>query len=293
LGTKRRLTDVAHRSARDIADYIRWDLAPMPDLPPMRRAPAASRAATAGAVCRTPRGSLRHPGKRIAYRLGCGRWSCPACARRKAKRLEHRFASIRWRRRPALVTFTAGDIDHADPTPAVMGWFNRQVGRVRRWVERRVGKFNWAAVREISPRHELCVCHELRACRCGAGGGRLHVHMLWDAPYVNQTALSAACGRCRLGYVVDIRRAKAKGAARYLAKYLAKDAAHPAFRGRRRFSMRAPEPKPEPSEWRFDWRPPSLIAVQDWELPVIEVEADGVCDWPRPATAEERAGPAP
>jgi hypothetical protein len=104
------------------------------------------------------------------------------------------------------------------------------------------------------------------ACRCGAGGGRLHLHMLWDAPYVPQAALSAAAVRCHLGPVLDVRRVSGARAARYVSKYLVKGARHLAFvRGRaRRFAMRAARSPRPPSDWRYDPRSPAQIVLMEY-----------------------------
>jgi hypothetical protein len=228
--------------------------------------------------CAYPRGSLYSRTCGIVYLLGCGRWRCPPCAKRKAAGLARRFANIRWRRTPALVTLTAAHVEDADPTPEAMRRFGRRVTSFRRWVKRHHGDFQWAWVREIAPRHELCVCHELRACRCGAGGGRLHVHMLWDAPYVPQARLSRAAERCSLGAVLDVRRVSGQRAARYVSKYLAKDGMqHPAFRHARRYAIRAAEPEREPGDWCYTPRCPALVAVDELGCIEIDWEADGWC----------------
>jgi hypothetical protein len=146
-------------------------------------------------------------------------------------------------------------------------------------------RFSVGLVREISPRHELCVCHEMLACRCGAGGGRLHVHMLWDARYVPQTWLSRAAVRSKLGAVMDVRRVSAKRAARYVSKYLAKDGMqHRAFRHARRFAIRAAEADREPDDWCFTMRCPARVAVDELGCTVIDWEADGWCSLNEGAT---------
>ena len=238
--------------------------------------------------CSYPRGSLYNQKRGIVYRLGCGRWACRPCGRRKAAALARRFAKIRWRRSPALVTLTAARVEDADPTPEAMRSFSRRLASFRRWVVRHYGVFQWAWVREISPRHELCVCHEMLACRCGAGGGRLHVHMLWDARYVPQALLSRAAERSRLGSVMDVRRVPAGVAGRYVAKYLSKDTQHRAFRHARRFAIRAAEPEPAPSEWCYDPRVPALVAVERLNCHEIDWDAEGWCAWN--PTAQTGAG---
>jgi hypothetical protein len=216
--------------------------------------------------CRNPRGSL-HSRKLVkVVRLGCGRWKCRPCARGKAAMVRDRFKRVLWVRQPAMVTLTAARIDEADPTPKAMAAFARRAASFRRWVARRYGKFQWAWVREIAPRKPLCVCHEMLACRCGAGGGRLHVHMLWDARYVPQAVLSAAAERAHLGPVLDVRRVSGARAARYVSKYLVKGAQHPAFlRGHaRRFAMRAERAPRATSDWRYDPRTPAQIVLTEY-----------------------------
>src|SRR5260370_38266173 len=111
----------------------------------------------------------------------------------------------------------------------------------------------------MAPRKPFCVCHEMLACRCGVGGGRLHMHMLWDAPYVPQAVLSAAAARSHLGPILDVRRVSGTAAARYVSKYLVKGARHPAFvRGRAPpFAVRAPPPPRPPPNRRSGPAPPA------------------------------------
>ncbi len=274
---------------------LRAALARMPSERPARDAPGLEPfrkpaiAAAPAKPCAQPRGSLYNRKRGIVYRLGCGRWSCRACARRKAAVLGRRFERIRWRGAPALVTLTAARVEDADPTPEAMRRFSRRVASFRRWVKRHYGAFQWAWVREIAPRQPWCVCHEMRACRCGAGGGRLHVHMVWDAAYVPQARLSRAAVRSGLGSVMDVRRVNGARAARYVSKYLAKDGAqHPAFRHARRFALRAAEPEPEPSEWSYDSRCPAQVAVERLGCHEIDWDAEGWCAWT--PTAQAGAG---
>ena len=59
--------------------------------------------------CLYPRGSLYNLKRGVVYRLGCGRWSCDPCARRKASALSRRFSKIRWRRVPAPIASSDSD----------------------------------------------------------------------------------------------------------------------------------------------------------------------------------------
>ncbi len=161
--------------------------------------------------CPHPRGSLFSRKKGVVYRQGCGRWRCAPCASKKAA-LARRFERIRWRGPVSLVTLTAARVEDADPTPEAMRRFSRRAASVRRWVKRHYRDFQWDWVREIAPRNPLCVCDEMGACRCGAGGGRLYVHMLWDAPFIPQRKLSKAAVRSKLGEVLDIRRVSGRDA---------------------------------------------------------------------------------
>jgi hypothetical protein len=242
--------------------------------------------------CSAPRGSLYSHARRIVYRLGCGRWKCAPCARRNAAVVRERFKRIFWRRAPAMVTVTAATADDADPTPAAMRNFARRVASFRRWMTRHYGFFQWAWVREVAERDSRCVCHAALACRCGAGGGRLHVHMLWDAPYVPQRALSAAAVRSGLGPVLDVRRVSGRRAASYVAKYLVKSGQHPAFvRARcRRFAMRARLAPRDESDWRYDSRRPALVAVEELGCYEIDWDAEGWCAYEPKAPRSARAG---
>jgi hypothetical protein len=129
------------------------------------------------------------------------------------------------------------------------------------------------------------------ACRCGAGGGRLHVHMLWDAPYVPQRVLSTAAVRSGLGPVLDVRRVSGRRAARYVAKYLVKSGQHAAFtRVRcRRFAIRAQGAPREQGDWCYDPRRPALVAVEELGCNEIDRVAEGWCAYepkhPRAAPA--------
>jgi hypothetical protein len=243
--------------------------------------------------CSAPRGSLYSRARGIVYRLGCSRWRCFPCARRKAAAVRDRFERILWRRPPALVTLTAAKADDADPTPAAMRRFARRVASFRRWVTRHFGPFQWAWVREVAARDPRCVCHEMLACRCGVGGGRLHVHMLWDAPFVPQRALSAAAVRSALGPVLDVRRVSGRSAARYVAKYLVKSGQHPAFTraGCRRFAIRAQRAPRAESDWHYDPRRPALVTVEELGCREIDWAAEGWCAYePRKAGRSAPAG---
>jgi hypothetical protein len=241
-------------------------------------------------ICSAPRGSLYSRKLAIVIRLGCGRWRCPPCARGKAAAVRKRFERILWLRQPAMVTLTAARSEDADPTPEAMRKFARRVCSFRRWVARHYGKFQWAWVREVAERKPGCVCLETLACRCGVGGGRLHVHMLWDAPYVPQWVLGAAAVRSGLGSVLDVRRVSGKRAASYVAKYLVKSGQHAAFirAGCRRFAMRARRAPREESDWRYDSRSPALVAVEELGCYEIDVDAEGWCACE--PTKEARAG---
>jgi hypothetical protein len=281
-------------------------------------------------ACPRPRGSLYDASRGIVYRNGCSRWSCRPCARRKSASLARRFGRIRWARQPALVTLTAGFDEDADSTFEALSRFAARVRSFRRCVAKHVGEFNWAWVREISPRDPECQCdaphpspgcgclfcqwaspelvaqacrglesdpivglvnrlQKLKACRCGKGGNRLHVHMLWDARYVPQRVLSEVAARCHLGHVIDVRRVSAKRSARYVSKYLTKSefpsvtlerngAAHRT----RRFAVRAPERPKEPSGWHWDPRRPALVAVECLGCTEIDWDAEGWCAYAQP-----------
>jgi len=239
-----------YRAMRPLAQRTRVDVKELlGPRPPFQFAPGSceSLQGVEDKHCRNPRGPLHSRERATVYRLGCHRWTCAPCARGKAAVVRERFARVLWARSPAMVTLTAAHVEEADPTPEAMRAFAKRIASLRRWVARHYDKFQWAWVREIAPRNPLCICHEMLACRCGAGGGRLHVHMLWDALYVPQAALSAAAVRCHLGPVLDVRRVSGARAARYVSKYLVKGVRHPAFvRGRtRRFAMRvACSPRP-------------------------------------------------
>lgn len=230
-------------------------------------------------TCSWPSGSLYNRKLQIVYRAGCGRWGCRPCSKRKRAMLARRFERVRWQRQPAMVTLTAARVEDADPTPEAMARFSKRVRSFRRWVVRHYGKVNWLWVREVADRGAGCICLEALACRCGAGGGRLHVHMLWDAPYVLQSLLSVAAVRSGLGGILDVRRVATRRGVRYVAKYLTKSN-FPAGRTRR-FAVRAPEPSKEPTDWLWDPRRPALVAVDQLGCYEIDYDAEGWCAYER------------
>jgi len=126
-------------------------------------------------------------GKKIP--TACMAWACPCCARLLSYRVRKRIAPIEWL---AKVEFTLdGDgaptrennLRLARGQRSVLQW-------VRRLYRRKYGKdftFRYARMHGISD------------------VGRLHSHMLWDIPFVEQEELSDHAAACRLGIIVYIK----------------------------------------------------------------------------------------
>jgi hypothetical protein len=226
--------------------------------------------------CATERkhfGTLYHREKRQAIRLGCNRWSCRSCGPRKARRTEKRLKIVGWTK---FITVTM---------PPGRGWAKKenlryQAAHLRSFwtaLRRRYGAFRYAWVREIGAVRLDCVClkvsrsirpdHdnrwpaagklELLDCVCGAGGSRLHLHVLVDvAPWIDGRWLNIMAKRCGLGFV-DVRAVRGPLVS-YVTKYLSKGwAADFPSRTRRVQMAGVPKLEPEPgwcySPYELGW----------------------------------------
>ena len=193
----------------------------------------------------------------MAFRRGCGRWSCEDCGRRKADELQKRLAKVAWTK---LLTITM---------PPGRGWGRRanlvyQAEHLRslmRALRRRYGAFRYAWVREIGKAKLECICANTGFdCVCGANGSRLHLHMLLDIPaWVDGRWLKAVAANCGLGFV-DLRAVRGIDARRYLSKYLAKgsDFFPP---GTRRFQVVGIPRNPPSQGWIYTPKSIELVVV--------------------------------
>lgn len=101
-------------------------------------------------------------------------------------------------------------------------------------LRRQFGRFRYAWVREVGRKKTWeqdnieCCCHpDLADCICGAGGNRLHAHMLVDIPkWIDRRWLQAHAHACSLGWV-DVRAIRGFSAVGYVVKYLGKGWSYP------------------------------------------------------------------
>lgn len=203
-------------------------------------------------------GTLYHPGRRIAFRRLCGRWSCDDCSKRKSQLLKRRLAKISWTK---LLTITM---------PPGRGWARRanlqyQAEHLRsfmRGLRRRYGQFRYAWVREVGKVKLECICaSNLNDCQCGANGSRLHIHMLLDIPiWMDGGWLTRHAKACGLGFV-DLRAVRGFGANSYISKYLAKgsDFFPP---GARRYQVVGIPADPPSEGWLYSTRRIEFIVLE-------------------------------
>lgn len=249
--------------------------------------------------CENPRGTLFNRERRIARQAGCGRWRCAACGAFKAKRVAGRFARLG---ADYLVTLTLPP-GRGWPTPENYAHLQNSWRSFSRWLQRHrlVAAYGW--VGEVSERNPACVClspdeartrgvdggaNELgqaymRApadCLCGAGGNRLHRHMLvrlagaanrHGRKWLPYAAMQRAARRCGLG-TIDCRPIfSGQGAARYVLKYVTKTIGADARDSRRRrFAMNERIEELKESGWCFSWLRVALVAVE--ELGAVAVD---------------------
>lgn len=202
-------------------------------------------------------GTLFNRDARQALRLGCNRWTCARCGPRKASRSRDRLQRVNWQK---LITITM---------PPGRGWARRsnlsyQAAHLRsfwRAMTRRYGSFRYAWVREIGKPRPDCICHPTRRefegaeaealdCICGAGGSRLHLHILIDVPkWIPKAWMQATAKRCGFGFL-DVRAIRGS-IVDYVAKYLSKGWAMPFPPRTRRIQTRNVD-KLEPKQgWAF------------------------------------------
>lgn len=205
-------------------------------------------------------GTLYSKEQRRAMRLGCNRWKCSRCGPRKASRTQTRLNAVRWTK---LITITM---------PPGRGWakaanIRYQAAHLRSFwtaLKRRYGHFRYAWVREIGKPRPDCVCHtterELAGeaapaldCICGAGGSRLHLHVLLDIePWIDPRWLKAMTARCGFGWI-DVRAVRGSVVS-YVAKYLAKGWEMPFPPNTRRCQMRGVAKLEPVAGWEFSPR---------------------------------------
>jgi hypothetical protein len=206
-------------------------------------------------------GTLYHRERRQAFRLGCNRWTCIHCGPRKANRARDRLRRVNWQK---LITVTLPP-GRGWPKPANLRYQSAHLRSFWRALTRRYGAFRYAWVREVGPPRPDCVCHpDIREingeradaldCICGAGGNRLHLHILIDvARWIDKRWLQAMAIRCGFGWV-DIRAIRGELVS-YVVKYLAKGWAMPFPPRTRRLQTRNVERLEPAAGWAFTWYP--------------------------------------
>ena len=203
------------------------------------------------AVCvKKPYGFVFNPDKKKQFPAGCGAWRCRACARMLAYRVRKRLEPLEWTAKLELTLDGDGAPTRENNLRLARGT-RSLLQFVRRYFRRKYGR-EW----------------KLRYARMhgvGEVGGRLHSHMLWDAPFIPQAVLSEHAEACGLGFRVyirgiDHRHAEGDQAARYVADqavgYVSRQADSPAGtrdlppRARRFQSALVAPYKPEEG-WQF------------------------------------------
>lgn len=227
------------------------------------------------ACARRNYGTLYNKTERKAFRLGCNRWSCGRCGPRKANRSRDRLNRIAWQK---LITITM--------LPG-RGWPKRtnlkyQSAHLRSFwtaLKRKFGPFRYVWVREISPAAPLCICHptirgdgsEALDCICGAGGSRLHLHILIDVQkWISKEWLQLTAKRCGFGWL-DVRAVRGQ-LVEYVTKYLAKGWASPFPPGARRIQTRGVDQMETKPGWAFSWFPIEICVP--WRFDGLFCERD-------------------
>lgn len=158
--------------------------------------------------CECPRGTIFNRERGIAMQAGCRRWQCPACGRRKARKVAARFSQL-----GADVLMTVSLPRSAWPTPENAAELQKRCRSLLRYMIRHklVSAYGW--VREQGAPRIECVCAPtLQGCACGANGRQLHRHFLLRVPrrdgfrrgWLPWAKLQAAAKRCGLG-TLDFR----------------------------------------------------------------------------------------
>jgi len=165
-------------------------------------------------VCQTtsscPNGTLvlqHHQVTKLLPKL-CGKWSCPSCGPRRARRLRSRLNRTTPTR---LITLTVR-ADASVPAAAQLARANKAWSILGRRYRRKFGTraIGYAKIVELTK------------------AGTPHLHILANVPYIHHTALSAAWKELTGAHIVDVRAVKReRGIAGYLTSYLTKAMAVP------------------------------------------------------------------
>ena len=187
---------------------------------------------------------------------GCRRWRCPACGRRKARKVAARFSRLG---ADVLMTLSLprsvwATRDNAAELQKRCRWLLRYTVR-----HKLVSAYGW--VREQGAPRAECVCAPtLQGCACGANGRQLHRHYLLRVPrrdrfrrgWLPYAKLQAAAKRCGLG-TLDFRVVfSGAGAGAYVSKYLSKSVGD-ADGSARRYALSVSIPEIKEAGW--SWSP--------------------------------------
>lgn len=163
----------------------------------------------------------------------CGKWSCPSCGPRKARRLRKRLERTRPNR---LVTLTLR------PDPSLTPQDHLRIAN-RAW------SIIWRRLRRKHGNAAVGYAKIVELTKAGTP----HLHIIVSCPWIEQRWLSAAWQHLTGSFIVDVRTVKArKGVSGYLTSYLTKALAVPP--GMRKWSAArgyvppTPERELEPGE---------------------------------------------
>lgn len=143
-----------------------------------QRAPSSNSNSQSAVRCECPRGTVFNRQRRIAMQAGCRRWRCPACGRRKARKVAERFSRL-----GADVLMTVSLPRSAWATRENAAELQKRCRSLLRYMVRHelVSAYGW--VREQGAPRVECVCApSLQGCACGANGRQLHRHYLLRVP---------------------------------------------------------------------------------------------------------------
>jgi hypothetical protein len=251
--------------------------------------------------CECPRGTVFNRERAIAMQAGCRRWRCPACSRRKARKVAARFSRL-----GADVLMTLSLPRSAWATRENAAELQKRCRSLLRYMVRHklVSAYGW--VREEGASNPNCVCHPAserqrklavhcetcraeatarQGCECGVlsdngcVGSQLHRHFLLRVPRRNGfrrgwlpwAKLQTAAKRCGLG-TLDFRAVfSGTGAGAYVSKYLTKSVGD-AGGSARRYALSVSIPEIKEAGW--SWSPARVALVAVEQLGAVEVDWD-------------------
>jgi hypothetical protein len=225
--------------------------------------------------CECPRGTVFNRQRGIAMQAGCRRWRCPACGRRKARRVAARFSRL-----GADVLMTLSLPRSAWATRENVAELQKRCRSLLRYMVRHklVSAYGW--VREQGAPRAGCVCApSLQGCACGANGRQLHRHFLLRVPrrhgfrrgWLPWTKLQAAAKRCGLG-TLDFRAVfSGAGTGAYVSKYLIKSVGD-AYGSSRRYALSVSIAEIKEPGW--EWLPFRVALVAAEQLGAVAVDWD-------------------